>query len=72
LDAEKRLHEAATNDKCEEIKALAAGGTYMSCPDTQNVRSRLRHCDCMYIEVGRTWPSYQHADLLWKMTTMQL
>jgi len=37
-DAEKRLHEAAENGKCDEIKALAADGTEISCPDPNYVR----------------------------------
>ena len=38
LDAEKRLHEAAKNGKCDEIKALAADGTDMNCPGPDYVR----------------------------------
>jgi len=37
-DAKKRLHEAAKNGECDEIRALAADGTDMSCPDPNNVR----------------------------------
>jgi len=37
-DAEKRLHEAAKNGKCDEIKALAADETDMNCPDPNYVR----------------------------------
>ena len=37
-DAEERLHEAAENGKCDKIRALAADGTYMSCPDPDHVR----------------------------------
>ena len=37
-DAEKRLHEAAKNGNCDEIRALAAGGTDMSCTNPNYVR----------------------------------
>ena len=36
-DAQKRLHEAAKNGDCEEIRALAAVGTYVNCIDPANV-----------------------------------
>ena len=71
-DAEERLHEAAKNGKCDEIKELAAGGTDMSCPYPNYVRRRLIHGVCMQREVDSTWPSDQPTDLLRRMTTMQL
>ena len=37
-DAEERLHKAAKNGNCEEIRALAADGTDMSCPGSDWVR----------------------------------
>ena len=37
-DAEKRLHDAAKNGECDEIRALAADGTDMSSADLDNVR----------------------------------
>jgi len=42
-DAEKRLHEAAKNGKCDEIRALAADGTDMSSADPDNVRYYKTH-----------------------------
>jgi len=72
-DAEKRLHEAAKNGKCDEIRALAAEGTDMSCRDPDNVRRLLINEFCMWIEVVRAWPSHQPVGLLWGiMTRMQL
>ena len=51
-DAEKRLHEAAENGKCDAIKALAEVGTDLSCPDPDYVRKRLIHELFMCREVG--------------------
>jgi len=69
-DAEKRLLEAAMNGKCDEIRVLSQDGTDMSYPDPNYVRNTWSiH---YYKEIGRIWLCSQPADLLRRMTTMQL
>ena len=36
-EAEQRLHEAAKNGECDNIRALAAGGADINCIDTDHV-----------------------------------
>ena len=64
MDADKRLHGAARSGECNMIKALAADGTDMNCPDPDDVRYKLIHDMYVWKEVGRMWPSHQPADLL--------
>jgi len=40
-DAEKRIHEAAKNGECDDIRALTAAGTNVNCVDPDTVRTQI-------------------------------